>query len=217
MIVLAADVTISNSVICGADGAGSAHMLVDALAGAPRLRIIDTEIAATVPNLVNGVMGSNFALLRVNIHSVIDQVHIVGGNVTISDSRLHGNLHYENDPSHGGGPSHDDNVQIQAGSNIRISGNILSGSHNAAVQVTQARGPVTGLVIENNRIDNGACSINIAENGRGPVGLSLTGNTFGRTMRFGGCAVIAPVTTPVNGLGSNSFTDGAAIAVTPAP
>ncbi|HEY8588306.1 MAG TPA: hypothetical protein VIL55_02020, partial [Naasia sp.] len=91
VIVQAADVTIRNSIIRGTS-AGSMHSLVDAMAGAPRLKIIDTEIASTVAKPINGVMGSNFSLLRVNIHRVIDQVHIVGSNVTIADSRLHSNF-----------------------------------------------------------------------------------------------------------------------------
>ena len=212
VIVKAPNVTIKNSVIRGAD-AGSKNGLIDATAGHPGLLVVDTEIYAAKqhPN-VNGIMGYNFELRRVNIHHVIDQVHLTGGNVTITDSRLHSNLHYANDPNHSDG-SHDDSIQIQAGDNIRIVGNIISGAYNAAVMVTQDRGAVSNLTISGNTIDGGACSINIAEKSRGPLrGTAITDNVFGRGTRHANCAVLAPQTTKID-LRNNTYTDGAVVAV----
>ncbi|MCU1569994.1 MAG: Parallel beta-helix repeat protein [Naasia sp.] len=215
VIVKAADVTIRNSIIRGADG-GERGALVNALAGAPRLKILDTEIAATVPNYyVNGIMGFNFELRRVNIHSVIDQVHLTGGNVTIDDSWLHGNLHYSPDPNHSDNKSHDDNVQIQAGSNIRITNSILSGSHNAAIMITQGSGVVSDVLVSGNRFADGGCTVNIAQGPRGPLsGITLKDNVFELTMQFRRCALVidSDGTTPT--LDNDKFTDGSSIGIT---
>lgn len=213
VIVTAPNVVISNSIVRGADG-GSRYGLIDASAGAPGLLVVDTEIAASSPNIwVNGVMGSNFELRRVSIWNVVDQVHITGDNVTVADSRLWGNAHWASDPNQGGGATHDDNIQIQRGRNITIVGNTLSGSHNAAVQVTQDMGAVGSLRIAGNSIDDGGCSVNLSEGGRGAMsGISVVDNVFGRGMQWGGCAIIVNGSTGVNASG-NRYTDGASAGV----
>jgi hypothetical protein len=208
VVVLAPDVIIRNSIIRGDDG-GTNGGVIDAMAGEANLQVIDSELFATAPSpYVNGIMGSNFTLTRVDIHDVIDQVHVVGDNVTITRSWLHDNLHYDEDPVHDGGPSHDDNVQIQIGRNITIQDSSLSGAWNAVVQITQDRGEVADVTLRNNEVDNGWCSINVAEDKYGSVsGVTVTDNTFGRNTRRSDCAIIAPPTSPVE-LEGNRFTDG---------
>ena len=142
----------------------------------------------------NGVMGSNFVLDRVEIRNVVDQVHIHGaGNVTVKDSWLHSNVHYTNDPNWGGGPSHDDNIQIVNGSNITITGNRLSGAHNAAIMITQDAGAVSNLTISKNRLGNGGCSVNLSPGkGSAIAKLKIQKNGFDANQRVKGCAVIGP-------------------------
>jgi hypothetical protein len=213
ILVRAANVTIKNTIIRGADS-GSSNGLIMAVWGYPGLRVIDTEIVASKSNFsVNGVMGYNFELLRVSIHRVIDQVRITGSNVKVTNSHLYGNLHFARDPGQHGGATHDDNVQIQGGSNITLSGNKMSGSHNAAIQITQGISKVSKLTISNNRFDNGGCTINVAQKPRGPIsGLVIKHNVFGNTMQFKNCAVISPTTTKL-ALTGNAFTSGAGIKV----
>ena len=213
VVVLAPDVIIRNSIVRGESG-GTNGGVIDAMAGAANLQVIDSELFATAPSpYVNGIMGSNFTLTRVDIHSVVDQVHIVGDNVTISDSWLHGNLHYDEDPVHDGGPTHDDNVQIQIGRNIVIENSSLSGAWNAVVQITQDRGEVADVTFRNNEADGGWCSINVAQDDYGPVtGITVTGNVFGRNTRRDDCAIISPPSSPVE-LEDNRFTDGEPIRV----
>ncbi|MCU1438807.1 MAG: Parallel beta-helix repeat protein [Naasia sp.] len=209
VIVKAPNVTIKNSIIRGPDS-GLKYGIVDAMAGQPGLRIVDTEIAATDRNpWVNGIMGYNFELHRVNIHHVIDQVHITGDNVVVADSWLHDNLHYEDDPNHSDG-SHDDNVQIQVGQNITIVGNVMSHSHNANIQVTQDRGKVGNLRIANNRFDHGGCSVNIAEKSHGALSaVSILDNVFGRTTKWANCAVIIASDGTRPAYSGNTYADGA--------
>jgi hypothetical protein len=213
IIVLAPNVTIRDSIIRGAKD-GSKGGLIDAMQGEPGLQVRDSEIFATTPNpYVNGIQGSNFTLERVNIHDVIDQVHIVGDHVTVADSWLHGNVHYENDPVHGGGPTHDDNVQIQVGSHIVIRDNRMSGAHNAVVQITQDMGAVGDVAFAGNQATDGWCSINVSEGGGDPVKkLAITDNVFGRSMTLKNCAVIAPPSTKV-AMSGNRFEDGGTVKV----
>ncbi|MDD9205819.1 right-handed parallel beta-helix repeat-containing protein, partial [Georgenia sp. 10Sc9-8] len=119
--VRAEDVVIRNSVIRGGT-AGRQDGLIKVIDGGASLLIEDSELAAADPNPgIDGLKGWNITARRVNIHSVIDGGHFWGSNVTVENSWIHDLLHYRNDPNHSDG-SHDDGIQIQQGSNIRITG-----------------------------------------------------------------------------------------------
>ncbi|MCW4384739.1 right-handed parallel beta-helix repeat-containing protein [Salinibacterium sp. SYSU T00001] len=209
--VEAPNVTIKNSIIRGRATDSHAIMIYAGLGTSAGLRVLDSELAPTYKTpLTNGVYGYGFTLTRVDIHDVIDAVHIFGDNVTVENSRLHGNLHFENDPYHSDG-SHDDSIQIQSGRNIRILGNTISGSYNAAVQITQDRDVVSNVTISGNKISGGGCTVNVAEKGRGPIaGLTVSRNVFG-TSRFT-CHMLVPPTTPLLGDG-NTVEGGGALKV----
>ncbi|NKX92507.1 hypothetical protein HF995_04330 [Sanguibacter hominis ATCC BAA-789] len=206
--VQASDVTIKNTIVRGRPVSSIFH-LVQISENARGTRIVDSEIFGANPSpYVMGVVGSSFTLERVNIHTVIDQVTIIGKDVTIKSSWLHDNLSYAQDPNHNGGPSHDDNIQIQVGSNLLVTGSRLEGSSSAAVMITQGRGKVSGTTVENSWIDGGSCSVNIAELNQGPLsGLTFRNNVFGTSTRHPYCALLVPSTTTVTQSG-NSFADG---------
>ena len=210
--VRADNVTIKNSIIRGAATPAKAitHFVWNT-EGNKNLVIKDTTIASQAPSPYDSaVLGYNFTLERVNIHTVVDQVTIIGDNVTIKDTMLHGNKWYANDPNHNGGPSHDDNIQIQAGKNITIVNSILKGTYNAAIQITQARGKVGNLTVEDSYLDNGGCTVNIAQMNNGPLeGVVFRDNVFGNGQRIDGCGIIRPVTTTIVS-DNNVFADGRA-------
>ncbi|WP_196250937.1 hypothetical protein [Cellulomonas sp. JZ18] len=214
--VEAPNVTIRRSVISGRPSDTSVG-LVMVLEGARNVTIEDSELYSKhrSPN-VRGVIGQSFTMTRVEVHSVTDQLMVTGGDVLVQDSWLHGNLHWENDPNFGGGPTHDDNVQIAAGSNIRLLRNVLEDTRNAAVMVTQDRGAVRGLELRGNRIGGGGCSVNLAEKSHGPLsGTVLADNTFERDQVHKGCAIIADAgTIPLLQMRGNRWADGAATTVT---
>ncbi len=170
--------------------------------------IEDTTIRASElsPN-VDGVKGWNFTLRRVDISGVVDPVHIHGDNVTVVDSWLHDNSHYDNDPNWSGGPSHDDSIQIQGGANITIHHNTIEDSYSAALMITQATAPVTGITVTDNWIDNGGCSINLADNRGALPGATITGNVFGRGQIHKNCAIRVPSAWTLDVTG-NEWTDG---------
>ncbi|GIG19684.1 hypothetical protein Cch01nite_04080 [Cellulomonas chitinilytica] len=210
--VKAKDVTIRNSVVRGVSTTTAQGLVTSESTGS--LTIEDSELYNATPNwYVDGLRGSNITAKRLNIHSVIDTMHIYGDNVTLESSWLHDTLHYDNDPSHSDG-THDDNIQIVKGNNISIVGNRIEGAYNAAMMFTQGSGIVSNVTMDKNYFGGGACTINIAESGKGAIqGLKFTNNTFGTDSRKT-CAVISPATTTaVTTYTNNVHTDGKAVVV----
>jgi len=156
----------------------------------------------------------NITARRVNIHGVVDAVHIYGDNVSITDSWLHDNAWFAVDPNQGGKASHDDSVQIQIGKNITLAHNTITGASNAAVMLTQDRGLVSNLRITDNFLDNGACIVNIKNMATAPVGVLLHDNTFGRGAKYSTCGIKSPNTTYVLDLKNNLFIDGVTVGIT---
>ncbi|MBO9553260.1 right-handed parallel beta-helix repeat-containing protein [Cellulomonas sp.] len=210
--VKAKDVTIKNSIVRGVSTTTAQGLVTSESTGS--LTIEDSELYNATPNwYVDGLRGSNITAKRLNIHDVIDTMHIYGDNVTLESSWLHHTLHYDNDPSHPDG-THDDNIQIVKGTNIKITGNRIEGAYNAAMMFTQGSGIVANVTMDKNYFGGGACTINIAESGKGPIqGLAFTNNTFGTDSRKA-CNVISPATTTaVTTYTNNVDTDGKAIVV----
>jgi len=204
----ASNVTIKNSIIRGRAMNGNGA-LINNLDGFSNLVIVDTELRPSIASPdVSGIYGSNFTATRLNIHNVIDGIHVTGSNVVIRNSWIHDNLHYRNDPNHGGTPSHDDSIQIQVGNNISVTGNRLTDSYSAAVQITQDRGRVSNFSYTDNYADGGHCTVNIAEKDYGPLhGTTITDNEFGRDTSVSNCAVIAQTSTKID-FARNFFSDG---------
>lgn len=212
--ISAPNVTIKNSVIRGKKLTGVAP-LINNLGGHAGLKISDTELfPSTASPYAMGIYGYNFTATRVNIHGVIDSIHLTGGNVSIDRSWLHDNLHYAKDPNHGGSPSHDDSIQIQKGSNISVTNSNISGAFNSGIQITQDTGRVSNFTFTGNYANGGGCTVNIAEKSYGPVlGVKIADNKFGRDTKVSNCAVIAKTTTKID-LARNFYTpDGAAVVV----
>ncbi|MBD9698237.1 hypothetical protein IGS67_01850 [Flavimobilis sp. GY10621] len=215
--IRANNVTIRNSLFVGPTTVPTRnYFMLWNTEGTTGLKVIDSEFRPTIASSwMNGVIGAGFTLERVKITNVIDQVTIKGDDVTIKDSVFEGNLYYKNDPNHGGKESHADNVQIQSGKRITITGSTMRSANNATVQVTQALGAVADLNISRNFLDHGGCTINITEGSRGygPLaGVKITDNEFGTNQRIASCAVIRPKTTVITATG-NTFTDGRTFAI----
>ncbi len=208
--VEAADVVIRNSIVRGRAITGSSALIYAGSPNVSNLLIEDVELRSSIASpSINGVMGSNFTLRRADISGVIDSVHIFGDNVLVESSWLHDNLHYVNDPNWNGGPSHDDSVQVQKGTNIRIVGNSISGAKNAAMQVTQDAGVTSNLTFSKNWAEGGACTVNVAQKSRGAIrGFVMQNNTFGAS-KFSCPAIIDNGTTAVSTITGNTFYKGA--------
>ena len=194
LIVNAPDVVIKNSRILGRAVTGSTGLVSNVRSGLP-FTIQDSEITAAVPSpYLNGIFGSAFTALRVDISNVIDPIHVIGGDVEIRDSWLHDNDHYEQDPLWGGTPSHSDSLQIEAGNDISVIGNRMEGAHNAAIQITQntSKAPLGNVRISGNYFNDGGCTVNIARTPAAIGGFSVTDNQFGPDRKYTGCGILAP-------------------------
>ena len=194
LIVNAPDVVIKNSRILGRAVDGHVGLVSNVRSGLP-FTIMDSEIIGSVPSpYINGIFGSAFTAIRMDISGVIDPIRVIGSAVEIRDSWLHDNLHYAQDPLWNGTPSHSDSIQIEAGKGITVVGNRLEGSHNAAIQITQntSKTQLGDIHIAENYLDNGGCTLNVART-PAPIGtFAVTGNEFGPDRGFAGCGILAP-------------------------
>ncbi|GEL94977.1 PKD domain-containing protein [Cellulomonas composti] len=211
--VKAKNVVIRNTYIRGTDVPQTNDLLRVQGDGYSVLVEDSTLVASTRTPNQDGVKGWNFTLRRVEIAAVIDPVHIHGSNVVVENSWLHDNAHFLEDPNWGGTPSHSDSIQIQAGTNITIRNNTISGAGNAALMLTQDAGAVANLQVTGNSIDGGACSINIKSTTNAPTYVTIADNVFGRGQIYKNCAVRVPTAWSLD-MRNNVWVDGGVVART---
>ncbi len=215
LIIKASNVTVTRSLIEGR--AGSDSVVISAGSG---ILLQDDEVTVAHPSAGTDSMSVRGATLnRLNIHGGVDGMKL-SSNSVVENSWIHGLAYFSSDPAQGGGPTHNDTIQIMSGSNIRITGNYLqaTSSNNAAIQVTQDAGSTSGLNIAGNWADGGGCTFNFS--GHGPngellamSGITVSSNRFGHNMAYEGCAILTDLQTTITQSG-NVFDDtGAPIVV----
>ena len=193
VVVKAPNVTIKRSVIRGGAAPTVGKGLLSIVqAGASNFLVEDVTVVPTNPNpYINGInVNQAGTFRRVNISGSVDGIMIYGSGVNVVNSYIHDLTHFTSDPNWGGGPSHDDSIQIQGGTGIKITNNTLKGAYNSAVMITQDAGITKDLWINNNWIDGGGCSLNYGSNGAYKTGMQANNNRFGRAQRVAGCAII---------------------------
>jgi hypothetical protein len=198
--IRADNVTVKRTLIRGGTVAASGFsQLVSAFPNEQRgLVIEDSTLLADHPaDRMDGLKGAYFTARRLNISNVVDTALVYGNDVTIQDSWLHGNTHFEPFPAAPDNKTHDDSLQIQGGSNIVVSNNVLEGAYNTAIMVTQDVSRTAKVQVTGNWLSGGGCTVNLSEKGKGPIeDFRLSHNRFGG-QRLTGCAVIAPPTSDV--------------------
>lgn len=208
--VRAPNVTIRRSIIRGGVAATDTG-LINVTAEGASLALVDSTLKPASPSYrIDGIRGSNFTLLRVEITGTVDGVHIhgqyndrnSGGQVRIEKSWLHDFVFYPSDPRHADG-SHNDAIQIEGGSDIRITNNTLGGAKNAAVMIDQGYNDVRNVELVGNWANGGVCTFNIDNNPLPSlVGITITDNLFGR-QSTAGCGII--ISKSVQGLLANNL------------
>jgi hypothetical protein len=204
LIIKASNVKVTRSLIDGK--AGSDSVVIVSGSG---ILLQDDEVTVAHPSVSSDVMSVRGATLnRLNIHGGVDGMKLWSNSV-VENSWIHGLRYYASDPAQHGGPTHNDAIQILSGTNIRITGNYLQAvsSNNAAIQVTQGTGSTSGLLVSDNWADGGACTFNFSGAGPGgkllPMsGITVTGNRFGHTMKYSGCAIIVDLQTTIKQSGN---------------
>ncbi len=219
VVVKAADVIIRRCIIRGNKTvvASGSNACLSIVGGGSNFLVEDVTIFPEFPNYhQNGInVNQPGTIRRCNISGTVDGIMIYGSGVKVYDSYFHDFVKYPTGHVDGG-PTHNDAIQLQGGVGVRIEGNTLVGADNAAIMITQDAGYVNDLVIANNYLDNGGCSINFGSNGPPKTNIVMRDNRFGKNQRNAGCAIIRNATQTVFSVLQNNVWDdtGAAVSVT---
>jgi hypothetical protein len=185
LIIDASHVKVTRSIVRG--HATAATTAIIRIKSGTDILIEDTEIAAAEPSVdVDGVSGANFTARRLNIHGGVDGMKL-GSSSTVECSYIHDLASFDSDPNQNGGKTHNDAIQILAGTGIHIVGNqlVAAKDQNAAIQITEDFGAVGDVHIESNWADGGGCTFNFSHKGAASLtDLFTTQNRFGRNSFF---------------------------------
>lgn len=211
--VEAPGVTIENCIIRGGVATSDTALVTDTSSAATGLLIEDSELVPASPSVyIDGIDGWNYTALRVDIHGTTDGAKIFGPNASVQHSYIHGLVTYAHDPDHQNGQSHNDDVQVLSGSNVRILSNDLEGGSNSAIQVTQDHGVLSDVLIDGNWADAGDVTINIANKPLPSLdAVTVTNNIFGRAATTG-CQILYTSAVSIN-LSGNVYADSGLPAV----
>jgi hypothetical protein len=178
------------------------------------ISITDTEIAAATPSVdLDGVWASGATLTRVHVRGGVDGIKL-GDDTRVECSFIHDLVSFDSDPNQGGGPTHNDAIQILSGARIAIIGNqlVAARSQNAAIQITQDFGAVSDVRIERNWADGGGCTFNLSHNGGTSLAVTTRNNRFGRDSSFS-CPILKSTKTTLNSAGDVFDDTGAPVPV----
>jgi hypothetical protein len=213
LIIAASNVHVTRSIVRGR--ATTSNMGVIRINAGSNILIEDVEIAVASPSAtVDGMWGDSFTGRRLNIHGGVDGLK-AGSNTTLECSYIHDQAYFASDPNQGGGPTHNDAIQILEGTGIRIVGNqlVASRDQNAAIQITQDFGAVGDLRLEGNWADGGGCTFNISHKGADALtDVHAIGNRFGRNSFFD-CPILMSTKTTLDASGNVWDDDGTTVPV----
>ena len=191
--IAAPNVTLKDSIVRGGAAPSHNHCVVtDTSSNGTNFLVEDTELVPTNMNSYqNNLCGGNYSALRINSHVGVDTADVSVGNATIEDSWLHDTTYYARDPNHGGGPSHNDGVQILGGSKINIVGNTIEGGANSAIQISQDYSPVSSVAIIGNTLTGGSCSLRANDKPLASLsGLLLASNVIVPDQTIHNCGIL---------------------------
>ena len=193
VVVKAPNVTLRRCIVRGGPPVTQGgNAVISIVQGAAGFLIEDVTISPAYPSdRLNGInVNQPGTIRRCNISGTVDGVMIYGNGVTIEDSYLHDFATLPT-TTQADGKTHNDGVQIQAGSGIVIRRNNIKGASNSAIIITQDAGTVGDLTIDDNDLDGGAVSINVVTNGLPLSNIKMRRNYFGRNQRLVGKAIMA--------------------------
>ncbi|MFT3860677.1 hypothetical protein [Micropruina sp.] len=207
--VKAKNVTIRNSIVRGGKQQGTQQGLITNY-GYDNLVIEDVDVKAEYPSVYfDGIKGWDFTATRVHVVGNVDSVKIHGDNVTVQDSLLEDTTYYASDPAQDGGATHNDNIQILTGTNLKITGNTIQGATNFAILGGAEQGDVN-LTVTGNYLDGGHCTVKLQVKNSNSETAKVTKNTFGPNRTVSSCAFTAYPAVSLTQSG-NVFTDGTSV------
>lgn len=186
VVVRAANVKITRSIVRGGVATNNQGLVTNY--GSPNLLIEDTDFRASHPSVwLDGIKGWNFTARRVHVVGNVDSIKVHGDNVTIENSLLENTVYYANDPNQAGGPTHNDNIQVMKGKNIRIVGNTIRGATNFAILGTANIGDTPNLYIQGNWVDGGHCTVKLQSLKSYKLVARVVDNKFGPNRKVSYC------------------------------
>jgi hypothetical protein len=212
LTIQASHVRVTRSIVRGRATSSNAGV-IDVKSGTDVV-IEDSEIAVAAPSAtVDGMWGTNFTARRMNIHGGVDGMKADSGD-TVECSYIHDLASFASDPNQGGGPTHNDAIQILQGTGIHIVGNqlVAATDQNSAIQVTQDFGAVSDLHIERNWADGGGCTFNFAHKVLDALTVNTANNRFGRSS-FYACPILKSTKTTLVSTGDVWDDDGTPVPV----
>lgn len=216
VVVRAPDVTITRSLVRGGRQTGNRGLVTVDDSRARGFTIEDSTLRPDHPSVwYDGIKGSGFTARRVDVSGTVDNIKVYGDDVLVEGSWLHDSSWFASDPNQGGGPTHNDGVQVLGGSRITIRGNTVDGATNGGLQVTQDHSPVRGMSVTGNWVDDGTCSVKIHHKGQGAgPEVAVQDNRFGTRQTLRGCAVLATLRTDLEASGNVWDETGLPVVVT---
>lgn len=239
--IRAKNVTIRNSLLRGGTKApGNPTAVVDATGSqVVNLRIEDSTIRPDRPHYNrDGIKGHDLTARRNLITGTTDGMGIFnrpGGspaaNVTAEANYIHSLTYFDYSSAHSDG-THNDGIQVQGGSNIRIAGNTIvanavvgSGSRpgkyapsaGLGIMLQQNVSKLSNVVVERNWVDNGTSSINIDNGKYSNITVTVRENLLGRNQyKFNGNStypirIINRANSTVSGLNTNKWENTGAL------
>lgn len=197
--VKANNVTIKRSIVRGGPANSKNMALIASWWGNTNIKIEDSTLRADYPSYwLDGISGANISISRLDISRVVDGVKVIGGNVSVADSWIHANAHFQPDPNQSDGKTHDDGVQVTGGKNVTIVGNNIENAYNSSIMVGQ--GKTTGnITIAGNWLSDGGCALNVTQAGTGTpiLGMTVSGNRFGLGRYSTSCPMRLPAASPI--------------------
>ncbi len=189
-------------------------------AGLSGLVAQDCTFQPDFPNLwIDGIIGHDYTATRCKVLNTVDgfgvyNINLSGNyasNVTIHGCFVDQLAYFTPDPNHGDNHTHNDCVQVQAGTNITIYGNAFKGylapgigqyasagvsTSNTCVIINRISGTSLDVTIDTNWLYGGGYTVNIAGTITGAVG-SVTNNVLAHDNAFKATAdmIIAPSVT----------------------
>jgi hypothetical protein len=149
----------------------------------------DGEIYGGAGYTGDGMDWANYTMRRMNVHNTFDGVK-AHGNVLIESSWIHDLNEFKGAQYGAGGYSHNDGVQVSAGSNITIRGSRLERTgFNSAIFVDSDQGPISNVLIENNYLDGGGFTLYSIQSRSAPqfgvpTNVVVQNNVFGSDHLF---------------------------------
>lgn len=180
--IRAADVTVRRSRVRGNDEIAWNTGLVDCNHPDVRNAVIeDCLLRPDTPSVwLTGVLGKEYTARRNDVYWTVDGFGAYNAtdrraptNVTIEANFIHDLAYFSVDPNHGDGPTHNDGIQVQGGSNISIVGNNIltfmsrlqgtldypARNVGQGILIQPHLAPITGSRIVGNWIDGGKVGI----------------------------------------------------------